>query len=478
MGLPVAESYWLVRFVLQRGLAVVYLAAFLVAAHQFRPLAGEDGLSPLGDRLRATAFRDRPSLFRLVPDDRVIAATAWFGVALSALALFAGPYWLPDGLATPAAMALWAALWLLYLNFVNAGGIFYGYGWESMLLETGFLAVFLGAGSAGPPVVVVWLFKWVLFRNMFGAGLIKLRGDACWRDLTCLDYHYQTQPMPNPLSWYVHHLPDRFHRVETLGNHVVELAVPFLYFAPQPYAAVGGALTIGFHLWLIATGNFSWLNAITVVQAVATFTDRIIATVLPVAAPAAAPTPTYLQAASVAVAALVLVLSVRPVRNVLSERQRMNAGWDPLHLVNSYGAFGSITRDRYEIVVEATTDPAPTDADWHAYEFPGKPTDTTARPPQIAPYHHRLGWQLWFAAMRPTPRRSPWFHRLLEKLLAGDDATQSLLAHDPFDGDAPEYVRAVRYRYRFTTPAERAETGNWWARERVGSYVRPVAADD
>ena len=474
MELAVAEGYWVARFVFQRWLAGIYLVAFLVAARQFRPLAGEDGLLPLSERLERASFRDRPSLFRLIPDDRAIGAAAWTGVALSAVALVAGPYWLPDAFATPASMALWAALWLLYLSFVNAGGTFYGYGWESLLLETGFLGVFLGAGSAGPPLVVVWLLKWVLFRNVFGAGLIKLRGDDCWRQLTCLNYHYETQPMLNPVSWYAHHLPDRFHRVETLGNHVVELAVPFLYFAPQPYAAAGGTATILFQAWLLTTGNFSWLNALTVVLAVPTLNDGLLASVLPV--PAVAPTPTYLQVASLLVATVVVALSVRPVRNMLSESQRMNTGWDPLHLVNSYGAFGSVTRERYEMVVEGTD--APLDGDWRPYEFPGKPTDTSARPPQIAPYHYRLGWQLWFAAMRPTPRRSPWFHRLLEKLLAGDDATQALLAHDPFDGDAPEYVRAVRYRYRFTTPAERAETGDWWVRERVGSYVRPVAADD
>jgi membrane protein implicated in regulation of membrane protease activity len=478
MELPVAEGYWIARFVFQRGLACIYLVAFLVAARQFRPLAGEDGLLPLSDRLDRASFRDRPSLFRLVPDDRAIAVTAWTGVALSAVALVAGPYWLPGGLATPASMALWAALWLLYLSFVNSGGTFYGYGWESMLLETGVLAVFLGAGEAAPPLVVVWLLKWVLFRNMLGAGLIKMRGDDCWRDLTCLNYYYETQPMPNPVSWYAHHLPDRFHRVETLGNHVVELAVPFLYFAPQPYAAAGGAATILFQAWLLATGNFSWLNALTVVLAVPTFDDGLLGSVLPVAAPAAAPAPTYLQIVSFLVAAVVLALSVRPVRNMLSESQRMNAGWDPLHLVNSYGAFGSVTGQRHEVVVEGTDAETPADADWEAYEFPGKPTDPGTRPPFVAPYHHRLGWQLWFAAMSPTPHRHPWFVRLLEKLLAGDEAVRSLLAADPFDGDAPEYVRAVRYRYRFTTPEERAETGRWWVRERTGTYVRPVSRSD
>jgi RsiW-degrading membrane proteinase PrsW (M82 family) len=188
-----SESYWLVRFLFQRALAVIYLFAFLVAANQFRPLAGADGLLPIDEYVDAASFRERPSLFYFKPDDRVVGAAAWTGVGLSVLALAGVPYWLPDAFAIPASVLLWATLWGLYLSFVNAGRIFYGYGWESMLLETGFLTVFLGAGGTGPPVVVIWLLKWVLFRNMFGAGLIKIRGDDCWRDLTCLDYHYEGQ---------------------------------------------------------------------------------------------------------------------------------------------------------------------------------------------------------------------------------------------------------------------------------------------
>ncbi|MFC6726756.1 lipase maturation factor family protein, partial [Halobium palmae] len=207
---------------------------------------------------------------------------------LSAVALVGAPGWLPAPYAVPASMLLWATLWALYLSFVNAGQVFYGFGWESMLLETGFLAIFLGAGGTAAPAVVVWLLRWVLFRNMFGAGLIKLRGDDCWRDLSCMDYHYETQPMPNPVSWYAHNLSGRFHRAEVFGNHVVELAVPFLYFAPQPFAALAGVATILFQGWLTITGNFSWLNALTIVLAVSTFSDGALASVLPVAAPATA----------------------------------------------------------------------------------------------------------------------------------------------------------------------------------------------
>lgn len=472
-------NYWLVRFVFQRSLAVIYLMGFLVAANQFRPLAGEDGLLPINEYVEGAAFKERPSLFYFVPSDRAIAAAAWGGVLLSVFALFAVPYWLPEPFSVPLSMGIWLGMWILYLSFVNAGRIFYGYGWESMLLETGFLAVFLGAGSSGPPVIVVWLLKWVLFRNMFGAGLIKIRGDSCWRELTCLDYHYETQPMPNPLSWYAHHLPDRFHRFEVLGNHVVELAVPFLYFAPQPFAAVGGVLTIGFQAWLMLTGNFSWLNALTIVQAIMTFSDNLITSILPVSSPRVGGVPTYLWVAALLVGVVVVLLSVRPVLNMLSPRQVMNRGWDPFHLVNTYGAFGSITRDRYQLVIEGTDEESPGSSDWMEYGFKGQPVRLDKRPPQWAPYHLRLDWQLWFAAMQPRPGpRQRWFTAFLESLLKNDEEVLSLISHNPFPDSPPERVRVIRYRYRFTSPEERRETGRWWSREAVGTYVGSVSLEE
>jgi hypothetical protein len=480
MALWGPESYELVRALFQRGLAVIYLLAFLVAVNQFRPLVGEEGLLPIEEYVTHAEFSERPSLFYLVPSDRAIGVAAWTGVGLSVLALVGAPSWLPRPYVVPASMALWAILWLLYLSFVNSGRVFYGFGWESMLLETGFLAIFLGAGQFETPWVVVWLLRWVLFRNMLGAGLIKIRGDECWRNLTCMDYHYETQPMPNPVSWYAHYLPDRFHRVEVAGNHVVELAVPFLYFAPQPFASLAGLVTILFMSWLMLTGNFSWLNALTTLLAVSTFSDGVLANYLPIAAPATTlPAPVYLWVAVGAVTAIVAILSVRPTINMLSSSQVMNTAFDPLHLVNTYGAFGSITRDRYEIVVEGTHDEEITpDTEWREYTFKGKPTDPERRPPQVAPYHLRLDWQLWFAAMSPSPYRHRWFLNLLEKLLQGDEATLGLLRTNPFPDDPPAHVRAIRYRYEFTSPEERAETGRWWSRERVGTYVEPVSREE
>ncbi|MDY6770145.1 MAG: lipase maturation factor family protein, partial [Candidatus Nanohaloarchaea archaeon] len=387
---PWNESYWLVRFLFQRGLALVYLFAFLVAANQYRALAGEDGLLSLQQYVDNVNWKERPSLFHRFDSDRAIQAAAWTGVALSLVALTG----ISEQFGTAVSVAVWFALYALYLSFVNAGQLFYGYGWESMLLETGFFAIFLGASGAVAPFLVILMLRWVLFRNMFGAGLIKLRGDDCWRDLTCMDYHYETQPMPNPLSWFFHHLPDRFHRVEVMVNHVMELVVPFLYFAPQPVAAIAGVATILFQGWLMLSGNFAFLNLLTIVLAVSTFSDGVLSA-LPVAVPGTAPLHPVHQAAVVLVAGVTLVLSVDPVRNMLSSRQRMNWSFNPLHIVNTYGAFGSITKERYQLVIEGTREEDPSEGDWEEYTFRGQPVKVDERPPQWAPYHLRLDWQLW-----------------------------------------------------------------------------------
>jgi hypothetical protein len=325
---------------------------------------------------------------------------------------------------------------------------------------------------------VLWLYRWLLFRVEFGAGLIKLRGDRCWRDLTCLDYHHETQPLPGPLSWFFHHLPARLHRVEVLANHATQLVVPFGLFLPQPVAGVAALVIVLTQAWLVASGNFSWLNLITIVLAAAALDDRLLAAVLPVDPPATLTDPAGWQ--RVAVAALtvaVLALSVRPARNLVGRRQLMNASFDPLRLVNTYGAFGAITRVRREVVLEGTDEPAPGPATvWAEYQFKAKPGDPRRRPRQVAPYHLRLDWLLWFAAMAPASAH-PWMATLVTRLLENDPATTKLLGRNPFPDHPPALVRARLYRYRFTTPAERRQTGAWWSRDLLGDYLPPLRLD-
>ena len=462
-----APDYWLSRLLFQRGLAAVYLVAFVAAARQFRPLMGERGLLPVPDHLRRVPFRAAPSLFRWHYSDRFFAAVAWSGGALSA-ALLAGA---ADTVPLGAAMGMWAAAWVLYLSIVNVGRLWYGFGWESLLLETGFLAVFLGNDDTAPPVLTLWLLRWLVFRVEFGAGLIKWRGDSCWRDLTCLYYHHETQPMPGPLSWYFHHLPRRVHRMEAAANHVTQLIVPFALFAPQPAAGVAAAVMIVTQLWLVLSGNFAWLNWLTIVLALPALDTPAVTTARHYPG-----TPLWFAVLVCAVTALVAVLSHQPVRNLLSSRQQMNRSFTSLHLVNTYGAFGSITRTRHEIVLEGSDDTAPGGSHgWREYEFRGKPGAPGRRPRQFAPYHLRLDWLMWFAALSPA-YAGGWLTRLVERLLEGDEATLSLLRHDPFPTAPPARVRALLYRYRFTTPQERRRTGDWWHRTLVREFLPPVTA--
>ena len=464
-----SPDYWLSRLVFQRALAAIYLVAFLVAVNQFRPLLGERGLLPAPRLLAVVPFGKAPSVFHLHYSDRFFAVVAWAGVLLAAASVVG----LPDAGSVWASMLVWLLLWALYLSIVNVGQTFYAFGWESLLLEAGFLAVFLGPARTAPPTLILWLLRWLLFRVELGAGLIKLRGDRCWRDLTCLRYHHETQPMPNPLSWFFHRLPDPLHKVEVLANHVAQLVVPFGLFAPQPVAGLAGAVILVTQGWLVLSGNFSWLNVITMALAVVSLDDTMLGWLLPATPGPQQVPPVAFQAAVVAVAVLVGVLSWRPAANLLSRQQRMNAAFDPLRLVNAYVAFGAITRDRYEVVLEGTDDPVlRSTTAWKAYEFKGKPGDPRRRPRQIAPYHLRLDWLMWFAAMS-SPRSHPWLVRLVERLLQGDRATLRLLAGNPFPDHPPTFVRALLYRYRFTTAAERRQTGAWWARTLVGEYLPP-----
>jgi hypothetical protein len=487
LGPPV--TYVFTRFVFLRLLGLVYFVAFFSAVRQIRPLVGPRGLLPASAFLaqvvaeagsRGEAFRQLPTLFWWTgASDAALAAVCWAGTLIS-IAVVLG--------VTNAIVQL--ALWALYLSLVQIGQIFYGYGWEFQLLETGVLAVFLcPVRSAGPfrasppPVAVIWLLRWLVFRIMLGAGLIKLRGDPCWRDLTCLVYHYETQPVPGPLSYYLHRLPRAAHEGGVLFNHLVELIVPWFAFWPRRGRHVAGVLLVAFQVTLIVSGNLSFLNWLTIAPAIACFDDGALERLFParlrarVIAEAEGAVPSKVQrGVSWAFAAVVLVLSVDPVMNLLSPSQAMNASFDRLHLVNTYGAFGSVGRERYEVILEGTSDTRLSEAtQWLEYEFPCKPGDVRRRPCVITPYHYRLDWQMWFAALTGY-RQQPWLIHLVDQLLRGDKTAAPLLARDPFPDRPPAYIRAELYRYEFTRSGE--GDGAWWKRTRAGEYLRPLSADD
>src|SRR3954454_19232162 len=267
-----APDYTVARFAIERGLAALYLIAFLVAAHQFPALCGERGLEPATHVIRLTSFLRTPSLFHWRYSDRLLIGVSIVGMVVAA-SLLVG---IAEAAPLPVTMAAWLVLWALYGSIVNVGGTFYGFGWETLLLEAGFLAIFLGNDAVAPPWPVILMFRWLAFRVEFGAGLIKLRGDPCWRDLTCMNYHHETQPVPNPLSWFFHHLPTPIHRVEVVGNYVAQLVLPWGLFLPQPFASIAAALLVVTQLYLVVSGNYAWLNWATIVVTLSGIADGVL----------------------------------------------------------------------------------------------------------------------------------------------------------------------------------------------------------
>ncbi|XP_003928411.2 lipase maturation factor 1 isoform X3 [Saimiri boliviensis] len=506
-----AGTFWLTRIVLLKALAFVYFVAFLVAFHQNKQLIGDRGLLPCRAYLRSVQqyFQGRVGWEALSYAPTVLWLMDWSDMnsnldLLALLGLGVSAFVLITGCAN---MLLMAALWGLYTSLVNVGQIWYSFGWESQLLETGFLGIFLcplwtlSRLPRHTPTsrIVLWGFRWLIFRIMLGAGLIKIRGDRCWRDLTCMDFHYETQPVPNPMAYYLHRSPWWFHRFETLSNHFIELLVPFFLFLGRRACMVHGVLQILFQAVLIVSGNLSFLNWLTMVPSLACFDDAALACLFPSGpgslkdrvlhmqreARGARPEPRFgpavRRAANVSLGVLLAWLSVPVVLNLLSSRQVMNTSFNPLRIVNTYGAFGSVTKERTEVVLQGTASPnasAP-DAVWEDYEFKCKPGDPSRRPCLISPYHYRLDWLMWFAAFQ-TYEHNEWILRLAGKLLAGDAVALSLLAHSPFEGrPPPRWVRGEHYRYKFSRPGgSHAAQGKWWVRKRIGTYFPPVSLQE
>ena len=515
----------LARQVLQRGTAAVFAVAFLSTLLQFPALLGERGLLPAPHYIQAGGLQGQPSIFRWHYSDRFLRILCLICIAI-ALTLVAGlpqlgPPWLP--------MLAFLLLWAVYLSILPIGQVFYGFGWELLLCEAGFLMAFLGSDASPPPTLTLLLVVWLVFRLEFGAGMIKIRGGREWRDLTALTFHHETQPMPGPLSRTAHLLPRWFHKGEVLGNHAAQLVAPWVLLvcaaasigavpgdalraATDPgvvsaasasavlsavlgaIASAAAAVVILTQLWLVITGNFAWLNWITIVVAFAAVDDRAVAWLLPgwladdgPPTHAYAPTPVWFSILVALVFLGYLWLSIPAARNLCSRRQLMNASFNRLRLANAYGAFGTVTKVRDEIVIEgapfvegsatqtsgadAPGRAAPPADGWLEYGFRGKPGDVRRVPGWFAPYHLRLDWLMWFLALGSYGR---WFDVLLERLLEADPATLRLLGHDPFDGERPQWVRARVYRYRFATRLEKRETGQVWMREERGLLVAPM----
>jgi lipase maturation factor 1 len=534
------SSMYLVRIIFLRALAFVYGVAFTVAYRQNKALLGDTGLTParyvldqaekrgkVKRKLReewATSIATMPeegvSTFKrlkhriaimLVQNryasrlreilwdrsdslDRPLTTLLWLakdrenlnpwldaialtGISMASLIFLFGAANVP----------LLLGLWICQRSLWAIGGPWYGFGWEAQLAELGFHALFLVPLSSlnpfsGPPVPAVVRFSilWFLFRIMMGAGLIKMKGGKHWKDLTAMNYHYETQPVPNPLSKYLHNLPKAWHRWEVLTNHFAELVAPWMLLLPNRNVRImSGIIQMIFQSALILSGNLSFLNWLTAVPALFCFDDAFLkpfslAYMTPFGAihqiirsSQIKPTTTR-RLVTLLYGILVTTLSIPVIRNLLSNTQIMNGSFDPLRLIHTYGAFGTINEERTELVISSALD---VNGEWKEYEFKVKPGSVTRPPRWISPYHYRLDWQFWIAVQLGSVDRSPWMFTLLTKLFESDKLILStLLANDPWNGKKPKYMRIDRYRYKFHQARKLGLDDPYWDREYIGRW--------
>jgi len=512
--------FWARRWFL-RMLGLVYLIAFVSLWIQVDGLVGGNGMSPVSQFLPAVQQQIGLDAYFLLP------TLCWFdssnaflhflcggGVVLSLLLIF--------GVA-PALLLV--VLFVFYLSLTIAGQVFLNFQWDVLLLETGFLSIFLAPWRLWPRDLLLWpesatpgtatsaiaspvsraglfLLKFLLFKLMLMSGVVKLTsGDDSWgwlnhsfhwSALTALDYHYWSQPLPTVFGWWADKTPEWFKHFSVAFCLAVEIIVPFFIWAPRRPRVAAAGLMIFLQMVIALTGNYCFFNLLTVTLCLLLIDDAAIGTVrrdiraLVNGAPDASPARTgrALPNQLCSYAALAVIVVTFPINAWLIfsafKPQSRPLGWlakfyeqlEPFRIVNGYGLFRVMTKDRGEIVIEGSTN----GINWAPYEFKWKPGDVKRAPGWCAPHQPRLDWQMWFAALE-TPKQNPWFVGLIVRLLEGSEDVTGLLARNPFPDKPPHYIRAMFYRYRFTNSDERRQTGAWWKRQELREYLPTISRD-
>ncbi|UCC55740.1 MAG: lipase maturation factor family protein [Gammaproteobacteria bacterium] len=471
-------EYHTVSWLFLRVLGLIYLAAFGSFGLQITGLIGSQGILPLQEDLQTLlaeygydAWWLFPSVFWLDAGDPMLKAVCLAGLVASML--------LVGNILTRLMLPL---LFVFYLSLVYAGQVFMSFQWDFLLLEAGFLAIFLPYGS----VVIIWLFHWLLFRLRFLSGTAKLlSGDESWAGFTALNYYFETQPLPHAGAWVAHQLPEWLLRAGVGGVFFVELIVPFLVFLPRRPRLFAAWATILMQLLIMLTSNHNFFNLLTIALCLLLFDDRGLQWLridrLKAAARSTLPAPGRIASATAAVLAVLIVTSSLSMMWVTFTRGPLPALNEPVvralvqwHIINNYHVFPTITTQRPEIVMEGSVD----GVHWQAYRFRHKPGDPEQLPAVVIPHQPRLDWQMWFAALSPPFTRTSYFmHGFMQRLLEGSPDVLALLEYNPFPEQPPEYVRARLELYRFASPAERSASGNWWVNRPAGMYLPPATLE-
>jgi len=462
-------------------MALIYLVAFWSLGVQILGLVGSHGILPAGDFLKYISLQEGASRFWVAPtlcwfnsSDFCLLFLCCGGIALSILLL----------------LGIWPSfsaflLWVIYLSLTVIGQDFLGFQWDNLLLEAGFLLIFLSPhpfrsqykSSFYPSLMIVWLFRWLLFRLLFESGIIKiLSGDPNWAHLTALTYHYWTQPLPNVISWYVNQLPIWFQKLSCTLVFFVEILVPFLIFAGRWGRLIAFFCISGLQVLIILTGNYCFFNLLALGLCLTLLEDehfKIFSFSLKVMAGKGG---VFYRVVTGVIVVIVLIVSMGLMADSFAHCplpkpvEKMITAVSPLRSINNYGLFAVMTTERNEIILEGSDDAE----HWQPYEFPYKPGDVKQAPRWAMPYQPRLDWQMWFAALGSW-RENPWVLSLMEKLLQGEPTVVRLMGVNPFKDHPPKYIQAVFWQYHFTDFKTKSKNGAWWQRNIKGLYCPTIS---
>ena len=482
---------WARRWFL-RTLGVIYLIAFVSLWVQVDGLIGSNGISPINhflsavhEQLGGRAYSLLPTLCWFNSSNAFLHFLCASGV-VSSLLLIAG--------VVPVVSLI--ALFVFYLSLTIAGQAFLSFQWDILLLETGFLAIFLAPWQIWPkrgrepPVsrAALFLLKLLLFKLLVMSGVVKLTsGDDSWGwldhsfhwcALTALDYHYWSQPLPTVFGWWADKSPEWFKHFSVAFCLAVEIIAPFFIWAPRRPRLIAAGLIVFLQIAIAVTGNYCFFNLLTIALCLLLIDDGTIGREYE-----AVRDRRYSYGLSIYGAIAVIILTVPINAWLIFTAFKPDAPWprplaavygraEAFRIVNGYGLFRVMTKDRGEIVIEGSAD----GIDWLPYEFKWKPGDVKRAPRWCAPHQPRVDWQMWFAALG-TPQQNPWFGGLIVRLLQGSRDVSRLLARNPFPDQPPRYIRASFYRYRFTTLEEHRQSGAWWKRQELGEYLPTVSLD-
>ena len=477
------------RWIFLRILGVIYLVAFLSLGYQLKGLIGSGGILPAHEFLAAVSRALGPERFRLLPtlfwwnsSDLFLQIGCYGGIAFS-LGLIAGI----------APFLCLIFLWILYLSFTVVGQVFFSFQWDVLLLEVGFLAIFFAPLNLCPRFVretaisplMLLLLWWVLFRLILESGIVKLTsGDTTWRDLSALRYHYETQPLPTWVSWYMYQLPFRFQKFSTFSALACELFAPLLLLGPRRLKLIGCWAIVLLQLLIMISGNYTFFNLLTIALCLLIPDHLFWSAMLPrrwsvsessaVSPRSLLPIPYGMLLVVVSLLVLIissatLVQTIVPSFPIPDPINRLISWVEPFRSINSYGLFRVMTTRRMELLIDGSED----GQKWQSYEFHWKPGNLSRRPEFVEPFQPRLDWQMWFAALGGYDQ--DWFTRFLLQLMRGSPPVLALLERNPFPDHPPRYLRVLQYQYHFTDFKMRAQTGQWWWREPKRVVYPPMA---